>query len=392
MKQRKKNSMKVNCVIIGIVSASIMSAGCGRKDAPPEADETVQRLAVRAQAVETRRFERRLTVQGTLESEKFAEVSARVDGNLDEIWVDEGDAVVAGKTELFQIDPVGRQNALTIAEQNLEVSRASLEVARATVRKVDAEARKAELDFERYARLYREGKVTDHEHEARQLAHEQARAGLAVANAQVNLAERHVRQAEASLTIARKNLDDTRSVAPISGRVSARHAEPGELMSVGKVVLRIDDVSSVEAAAFLPSQYHGEVEPGKTRFRLNVSGRDAGMHTISYRSPTINPTLRTFEIKGLVDGQEAAVPGSMADLTIVFEARDGLGVPSSSVLLRAGRPVVFVVTDDRAFSREIQTGLQNDGWTEITSGLEEGDVVITEGQTQLRDNDAVEVL
>ena len=216
MKQRKKNSMKVNCVIIGIVSASIMSAGCGRKDAPPEADETVQRLAVRAQAVETRRFERRLTVQGTLESEKFAEVSARVDGNLDEIWVDEGDAVVAGKTELFQIDPVGRQNALTIAEQNLEVSRASLEVARATVRKVDAEARKAELDFERYARLYREGKVTDHEHEARQLAHEQARAGLAVANAQVNLAERHVRQAEASLTIARKNLDDTRSVAPIS--------------------------------------------------------------------------------------------------------------------------------------------------------------------------------
>lgn len=384
--------MKVNCIIFGLISASILFAGCGGNDTTPAAAESVQKLAVRAMTVESRRFERRLAVQGTLESENFANVSARVDGNLDEIWVDEGDAVIAEKTALFQVDPVGRRNALTIAEQNLEVSRASLEVARASVQKVEAEARKAELDFKRYARLYKEGKVTDHEHEARQLAHEQAQAGLAVANAQVNLAERHVKQAEASLTIAEKNLDDTRIVAPISGRVSARHAEPGEQMSVGKVVLRIDDVSSVEAAAFLPAQYYGEVIPGITKFRLGVNGEDAGMHTITYRSPTINPTLRTFEIKGLVKGEEGAVPGIMAGLTIVFEAREGPGVPSSSVLLRAGRPVVFVVRDGQAFSREVETGLQNDGWAEILSGLEEGETVVTEGQTQLRDKDAVDVL
>jgi len=385
--------MKATRIITGLISIAIFSAGCGRKDKASTEEEAVSRLAIRAMPAAARDFERRLTVQGTLEAVNFASVAARVDGNLDEIWVDEGDAIVAGETPLFLIDPVGRENALTIAKQHLEVSRASLDVAEASAGKTEAEARKATLDFGRYERLYKEGKVTDNEYEMRDVANEQAKAGIAVAKAQVDLAKRQVRQAEASLTIAQKNLDDTKVIAPISGQVSARLAEPGEQMSVGKVVLRIDDLSSVEAAAFLPAQYYAEVEPGKTTFRLGVNGRDAGMHLVTYRSPTINPTLRTFEIKGRVEAAEgAAVPGNMADLTIVFETRTGLGVPSASVLVRAGKTMLFVVRDGKAVSREVETGLQNDGWTEILSGLAAGENVITEGQTQLRDGDAVEVL
>ncbi len=374
------------------LSAAVLATGCGKKESAAAA-ETVRTLAVRAQAVAPRGFERRLTVQGTLEAKNYANVASRAEGNLDALWVDEGDAVVAGETALFQIDPVGRENSLTIAKQNLAVAEASLEVAEASAKKTEAEARKATLDFDRYERLHQDGKVSDNEYEAAEVARAQAQAGIAVAKAQVDLAERQVKQAEAALSIAEKSLADTKILAPISGVVSSRTAEPGEQMSIGRVVLRIDDLSIVEAAAFLPAQYYPEVVPGQTTFRLGIGGREAGAHAVTYRSPTIDTTLRTFEIKGQIEAADGlAVPGQMADLTIVFEARQGLGVSSASILDRGGKPTVFVAQEGKAFAREVQTGFQNDGWTEILAGLEAGEAVVVEGQTQLRDGMSVEVL
>ncbi|MDD4117975.1 MAG: efflux RND transporter periplasmic adaptor subunit [Kiritimatiellae bacterium] len=382
----------MKAILLPLLALAVLSAGCGQ--APTAAAEDAARvLTVRTVPAAARTFERRLTVQGTLEAETFANVAARADGNLDALWVDEGDPVTAGETELFQVDPVQRENARTIARQDLAVAKASQTVAEASALKTEAEARKARLDFERFERLHQDGKVSLGEFEAADVARAQAEAGLAVAKAQVDLARRQVKQAEAGLAIAEKNLADARAIAPISGVVSARLAEPGEQMSVGKTVLRIEDLSRVEAAAFLPAQYYPDVVPGATTFRLAVGGRPAGEHTVTTRSPVINPVLRTFEIKGrLQNAGELAVPGQMADLTLVFESREGLGVPSAAVLVRGGRPVVFVARDGVAAAREIETGLQNDGWTEILSGLEPGEPVVTEGQTQLHDGMPVDVL
>lgn len=388
-----KTNRIARSLLAAALSAAVLATGCGQKESAAAAEESIRALAVRAQAVAPRDFERRLTVQGTLEAKNYANVASRAEGNLDAIWVDEGDPVVAGKTALFQIDPVSRENSLTIAKQNLAVAEASLKVAEASARKTEAEARKSTLDFDRYERLHKDGKVSDNEYESAEVAHAQAKAGIAVAKAQVDLAERQVKQAEAALSIAEKSLADTQILAPISGVVSARQAEPGEQMAIGKVVLRIDDLSVVEAAAFLPAQYYPEVVPGQTTFRLGVGGREAGTHAVTYRSPTIDTTLRTFEIKGHVtSADELVVPGQMADLTLVFETRQGLGVPSAAILVRAGKSVVFVVQDGQAAAKEVQTGFQNDAWTEILSGLDAGETIVTEGQTQLRDGMAVEIL
>ena len=369
-----------------------LTNGCGNKPAAA-ADKSAPALVVRAQAAAERTFERRLTVQGSLAAKNYANVASRVEGNLEELWVDEGDAVVAGQTVLFQVDAANRQNSLNIAEQNLAVAEASLAVAKASAQKTEAEAHKATLDFDRYDRLHQDGRVSDNEFEGAQVQHEAAKAAIAVANAQVDLAQSQVRQADAAVAIARKNLEDAKVVAPISGFVSSRTAEPGEQMSVGKVILRIDDLSDLEAAAYLPAQYYPEVVPNKTEFRLDIAGHESGQHAVTYRSPTINTVLRTFEIKGKIENPgDRAVPGSMADLTLVFETRQGLGVPSASILVRNGKSTVFVVQEGKAVAREVTGGLQNDGWTEILSGLNAGESVVTEGQTQLRNDMPVEVL
>lgn len=364
--------------------------GCRRVSvaaAPAEAA-----LVVRAQPAETRVFERRLTVQGTLEARRFVPVAARADGILEILGVDRGDPVVAGQTVLFPVDPASRANALTIAEQDLAVAEAAAQVARATREAARVEAGKVALDYARYERLRHDGRISAGEFEAAEVSRARAQSALAVADAQVNLAERQIKRAEAALEIARKNLEDTRAVAPISGRVSARLAEPGERVTAGRVVVRIEDLSEIEAVALLPAAYHGEVIPGVTKFRLTLDGRAAGEHAVTYRAPTIQPLLRTFEIRARLNHVAGeAVPGSTADLTLVFESRAGVGVPSLSVLSRGGSPTVFVVEKGRARARVVEPGLQNDGWTEIRAGLRPGELVVTEGQTQLFDDRPVEI-
>lgn len=372
---------------------ALLITGCGEK--PSKANEPkkekTQSIAVRTLKAKPRTFERRITVQGNLQSKYVANVAARVAGNLDAIFVDAGDPVEANTTELFQIDPVTLQNVVTASEQQLAVMEASREVARAALGKAEAEAGKVEIDVGRYQRLYKDGRITPNEFELRQVQYVQAKAGLAVSKAQVALAESQVEQAVATLEISRKNLKDSKSVAPISGFVTHRSKEPGEQVSLGEVVMRIEDPSYIEAIAYLPAEYYTDVTPGKTQARLTIAGRDAGTFTITYRSPVINTTLRTFEIKGKVESKEA-VAGAMADMTLVFESRKAIGIPSNSLLIRNDTPCVFVAKESKATLIKVQTGLTNDGWTEIRTGLEEVDSVVTEGQTQLREGMTVTIL
>lgn len=378
-------------MLFATAALAALATGCGPKAETAAAEAAV--LSVRVKPAESRNFERRLTVQGSIESKVYANVASRIAGNLESVAVDEGDNVTAGETVLFQIDPASLRKELTIAEQTLEVARASLEVVKASATMAEAEAKKAILDFERYNRLHEQGRVSDDEYEAHDVRNTQAKAAIDVAKANVNLTERKVAQAEASLEIARKNLADAKVLAPISGVVSSRTAEPGEQMSIGDVILRIENLASKEAVAFLPAPYYSEVIEGQTQFSLVMNGKDAGLHTVTYRSPTVDPALRTFEIKGkIADEGDGVVPGDMASLKIIFETRKGISVPTSSVLFRNGRNIVFVAENDKAVEREVAIGLENDFNTEILSGIREGDGVVTEGQSLLVNGDHVVIL
>ncbi len=381
---------------VALSAAAFVGCGGAEEEAKPEVTASASIQSVRGMAVKVaeRTVENRLTVQGSLEAKIWANVAARVAGNLDAIWVDEGDTVVAGETKLFQIDPVSLSNEVVIARQAVAVAESSLNVSIASLESIKAAAKKSELDFDRYERLFKEGRVSANEFEKAETQNAQSEAQLAVGETQIALAKQQVEQAKAQLLITEKRLSDSLIISPITGVVSERMADPGEYIGGGQVVLKIVDLNTIEAGAFIPAQYYARVVPGKTAFRLSEHGRALGDVTVSYKSPVVNTTLRTFEIKGIVNRESAAsaAPGMMVDLTIVFDSRKGVGVPSGSVLVRDGKSVVFVVKDGRAAQRVVETGYQNDGYTEITKGLAADDLVIYEGHTIVREGQGVEIV
>ena len=185
----------------------------------------------------------------------------------------------------------------------------------------------------------------------------------------VDLGLEEERQAKIKLEIAEKNLKDALVWATISGKVSSRLHEPGETVQPGQPIIRIDDTSVIEVSAFLPAQYYGRVIPGKTNMRIKVNGVNLPEQILTYKSPTIQPKLRTFEIKSVLDNPpEQVIPGALAEIEIVLEQHNGLGIPSEAVQPRNGRQVVFVVKNNSAHMVEVKTGLQNDNWLELFEG------------------------
>jgi len=161
----------------------------------------------------------------------------------------------------------------------------------------------------------------------------------------------------------------------------------------GQPVVRIDNTSVIEASAYLPSQYYSKIIPGETLMNIEVSGIDIGQQVLSYRSPTIDHRLRTFEVKCVLKSPpQGVVPGAMAHIVIVLESRTGLGVPSEAIQERGGRSVVFVVRDGTSHQVSVTKGLETAGWTEIIdSDLNEEASVITMGQQMIDEGVRVSV-
>jgi multidrug efflux pump subunit AcrA (membrane-fusion protein) len=111
-------------------------------------------------------------------------------------------------------------------------------------------------------------------------------------------------------------------------------------------------------------------------------------YPVSYKSPTINTKLRTFEIKGLIKNPpEGAVPGAMTTMDVIVEQHEALGVPTDAVLERSGKKIVFKAKDGKAHMREVSTGMKTGGYIELKGdGVSEGTSVVVRGQTFLNDD------
>ena len=354
---------------------------------------TKDRVVVVTTAATQRDFDRRLIVQGNVEAKHFAMVAPRLSGTIEAIHVEEGDVVLAGETKLFETDAVALEKNVQIARHNLTVAQCAQREAGANLDKTRVDFQKAKLDYERFQRLYEKEAVTADAFEQQQSRYEQLEAVVTLAAAQVDLAAAQADRAQAALAIAEKDLSDATIYAPISGKVSARLREPGERGDPGMPIVRIDDTSVIEVAAFLPAEYYGAVVAGQTPMRIQVSSIDLGSPTVTYKSPTIDPKLRVFEVKCLRrDPPEGVAPGAMAEIVVVLESRQGLGVPVRALQQRGGQSVVFVVEGNVVRQKTVQTGFENDGWIELLEGeVDAGAAVVTMGQYMVEEGTTVSV-
>lgn len=387
----------------------LLITGCAKKDEAADNKPEENTAARRAKAVKImrpamKRFEDRLEAQGSLEAKNFAEVSAKIEGTIEQILVQEGDKVVQDKTVLFITDTRKPLQNKQVAEQNLLVATENHKVALASVAKAKAQCEKARKDKDRYENLFKNGNVTENEKETYVTNFLVSDASLKLAIAQAQAAEAQMKQAKVSFEIAAKDLEDCSIKAPITGVVTVRHKEPGEHATKSSPVVRVEDTTDLEVSAFIPGRYFPKVLPGKTTLNLVAELQDAGKHPITYRADIIDTTLRTFEIKARLnnnDGKLAA--GMLAKATIILDARQAIAVPTHSIIQRRQGFVIFVNENNVAKEVIVKTGLANEGMTEILAAeiqdgnarkpfkIDENTQVVMEGQALLTNGTPINV-
>ncbi len=381
-------------LIVFAVALSAGALGCSsEKSAEASGDKAAEyRVPVVLTSVRAMVFEERIEVSGNIEAKSTAIVSARIPGVLDEIYVDDGDTVQAGKTKLFQTDKVKLTQAVEATEQQVAVAAAAVGVREATVARVEADLAKAKIDFDRYKRLYeKDHAVTKNALEVQDSRFKQVQAALGEAKAGLELARAQQRQAGSGLAIARKDLSDSLVVSPITGEVCRRMLEPGEMAGAGTPVLRVDDLRVVELVAYLPEACYARIVEGSTVVRARVAGADIGELVVTTKVPTIHPRLRTFEIKVLLKNPPAAVvPGGRVELAVILDKRKALGVPREAVVRRGGGLAVFAAGDGVARMLAVRTGLETDGLIEVDGeGLAGGMSIVRMGQDRLNDGTGI---
>jgi len=358
------------------------------------AEERGKKIPVVLTAAKEMTFESTIVVAGSAQARNYALVSARIPGSLDAIYVDEGDVVQAGQTRLFQTDSLKLTKAVAFAQQGLQVAELSVREKEAGLAQMLANQELAQVDLDRYRVLIQDNAVPKQLYDQQETRWKQASAGVRHADALLALDKAKFEQARLSLLMAEKDLADSLVAAPITGRVSQRLMEPGEMAGAGTPVLKIEDLSVLEISVFLPEEVYAQVVPERTQMRIQVGGAELDLRPVAYKSPTVNPKLRTFEVKGLVESPPPGVaPGCLAQVVIVLDSRNGLGIPSPAVQQRSGQSVVFLVDGEQARLVPVKTGRDMNGWTEILDGgLPAGAEVATMGQQLVSDGTPVSVV
>ena len=368
-----------------------LAAACSKVEQDAGAQSgAVYQIKVQTAPAQQRHFRKQIRVQGTIQAYIFADVAARVAGNMD-LKVNDGDPIKKGQT-MFLIDQDNLKNRVAMANQSLKVVEETYRTTQLDVDIARTQLDKAQKDYDRNRKLHEEHAVSDNAFETFEVALDKAQKSYEKAEAVLHYTEAKVDQAKLELAIATKDLNDATEKAPYDGVVAVKYHQSGEFINRGVNVIRINDPQQLRAACLISAVYYDAIKPGETPITVSFHGKQIEAKA-DWCSPIIDTLSRTFTMRSYLPKGTPLRDGMLVDVDILLAERDGTGVPRDAVILKkGGKSAVFAVQDGKAQEIEVSAGITSDGFTEILNPeAVEGKDIIVSGQYFVNDGSAVNV-
>jgi len=387
---------KILKILLPIVVVLILIAVIGKKAGWFGKALTVK---VAVENAEKRTIVETITANGKIQPEKEVKISPDVSGEIVELTVKEGDNVEKGQL-LLRIKP---DNYISQRDRSL----AEISSAQARRSQADAQFVQADLSYKRSKQLFDQQTISKADFE-------QAEATYTVAKATVDAAKFAITSAEASLKDANENLTKTSIYAPMTGTVSMLLVELGERVAgtnlmAGTELLRVADLARMEAQVQVNENDIPRVKLGDTalievdayldqKFKGIVteianSAKTTGVSADQVTNFDVKILVLPQSYKKLVDAGDKNPfrPGMSATVDIRTQSKaDILTVPIQSVTTRtdtiknAGKPsekdirtIVFITDGKYALAKDVKTGIQDNSYIEILSGISLNDKVVS---------------
>ncbi|MEO5802318.1 MAG: efflux RND transporter periplasmic adaptor subunit [Verrucomicrobiota bacterium] len=376
-----------NFVIAFALCVSICS--CGRKsDSSKKVSETGTAQAVKTTKAQSRPMERKVTVTGSFHAHEQATLTVKSPGRLQRVAVDVG-SVVKKSDLLAQIDRGDYELRVKQAEAALAQARARVGLPlqgdddqidlekTGTVLQAKALFEEATKNRKRIRELTRDKISSQSELDTVEAAYTVASSNYQTALEEARERLALVAQRRAEFNLAQKQLTDASVHSPFDGIIQQRNASIGEFLQTGTPLMVIANLNPLRLRLEVPERDALEVLSGQP-MRIAV-GASSNIYSaeIARVSPMLSESNRMLTVEADVPAKPELRPGLFAEATIIVSKNDpALAVPESAIRSFVGLEKVFVVQQGKALEKSIRTGRRSDGFVEILSGVNAGDVVI----------------
>lgn len=327
--------------------ASIQPGGAGGNLGGP----TVTLGANDVARVQRETIEEGVAITGDLNPIATVDVRARIEGDLVDVLVREGQRVREGLV-LARLESSEQESAHASAEADQVAAQSELAT--------------SQWNLDQTAELYRAGAVSE-------LDYKTAQQGVTTARARLAAAQSRVRAASSLLR-------DTRVLAPTSGVIARRHVDNGEHVSRGQELFTLVRSDVLELVAAVPARQANAVRVGQT-VHFAAGGRDFD-GKVARVSPTVDPTTRSVAVYVQVPNANGSLRGgTFATGRVISRVVSRALVVSTSAVRQSadnGRPFVYRVAGSVLDLAYIQLGVVDEraGLAEVLGGLSEGDRVV----------------
>jgi HlyD family secretion protein len=396
-------------------------------------------VPVTIEKVEKRSITELVSANGKIQPEVEVKISSDVSGEIVELFVKEGDQVKKGDL-LCKINPLIYESNSSRMVATLNGAKANLSNAKSRLEQIKASFVNAEASYLRNKKLFDQGAISQSDFDIAKATYEGAKADVKGAEDNIDASEYNVKSTEASLKEANDNLAKTNIYSPVNGTVSKLNKEKGErvvgtaqmegteimrLANLNEMEVSVDvnendivrvhngDTSLIEVDAYLDRKFKGIVT------EIANSANTTGVTAEQVTNFTVKIRILQESYKDLMNDKSVSPfrPGMSATVDVQTKrASNILTVPIQSVTTRtdstafegkekkgkednedegeivisdskdkskeAKAPLkveecVFVMNDGKAKMVKVKTGIQDNSYIEIVSGLKEGDEVVS---------------
>lgn len=306
-----------------------------------------------------------MSFSGSLDPEWQAQVAAKVDGRLEKVYVQEGDAVVKGQV-------------LAILEQ--VDTNADLLNARGAFLDAQVNLRKAETELARYEKLYASGAVSEQVVDNYRFARDNAAAKLEAARGNLQGME--------------SKSDATVLTAPADGIVAKRYYQEGYYAKAGTAIFAVADISTLKTVIHIPEgQVFGVSVGNEAQIKLPAYPDKNLVGKITRIAPVADLPSHTFAAEVSVDNSRGLLAGIYANVFLTaLPKQNVLTIPAHAIVMRDDQQTVFIADEEGVIQRRVlNIGYTDDKIAEVLSGLSEQDVIVIEGQNKLREGSKIKL-
>lgn len=393
---------KINFMLVAACAAALLT-GCGKGNQSLPTSN-----AFPVMTVGTQNAELQTTYPATIKGIQDVEIRPKVSGFITELRVHEGQAVRKGQI-LFVIDNEQYQQAVRQAQAAVTAAKSQVTQASASVNSANAQLATAKLTYTNSKNLYNNKVIGSYELQTSENTYRSAVAAAAQAKSAVAAAEAQVAQANAQLASAKENLSYCFVASPADGFVGSLPYKVGALVgpSIATPLTTVSNVSTVEVYFSMTekdimnlTRTDGSTQAAISKFpavQLQLADGSIYNHqgAIAKVSGVIDATTGSYSVIARFPNPEHLLKsGGSGKIVVAKNNNRSIVIPQSCTSQVQDKVFVYKVDGSgKVHYSEITVDPQNDGTNFIvTSGLKQGERIVTKGLTTLTDGQQIEAI